>query len=100
MEHFCTVDDIKVKTFLTPDEAYKIALEYHEDNKLIGKIPEDMMIGMYLDEKNHITNDITWMVRSVLEKNTFEGMNEITLVISDDKKIVCCVLDHNGIPMG
>ena len=55
--------------------------------------------AIYLDEKNHITKKVTWMVRVVLEENPFEGMDEITIMISDNDKKVCCVLDHNGIPL-
>lgn len=99
MEHFCKVNEIKINTILLPEEVYTIAKEFHAKNKLSGIIPINIEDAIYLDEKNHITGKATWMVRSVLEDNPFEGMNEITILISDDNKIVCCVLDHNGIPM-
>lgn len=99
MEHFCKVDDIKVKTILSPEDAYNIAREYHAKNHLIGTVPDNINRAMYLDERNHVTKDIAWMVRAILKDNPFEGMDEITIVVSDSNKEVYCVLDHNGIPM-
>lgn len=99
MRHFCELNDIKVKTILIPEEVYKIAKQFHTENHLIGRIPSNMNDAIYLDEMNHITKDVTWMVRSILEENPFEGMDEITIMISDRNKKVCYVLDHNGIPM-
>lgn len=64
-----------------------------------GMIPKDISEAVYLDENNHITKGITWMIRSKLEKNIFEGMDELTIMVSDDDGQVCNVLDHNGIPI-
>ena len=99
LEHFCKISDIRIDTILQPIEVYEIATRYHAKNHLMGNIPFDFNDAIYLDEKNHITNDITWMVRIILERNSFEGMNEMTIVISDRSKKVYCVLDHNGIPI-
>lgn len=99
MEHFCKLNDIKINTFLLPEEVYAIAKEFHTEKELLGEIPCDMEEAIYLDEKNHITKNITWMVRAVLEENPFEGMDEITIMVSDSDKKVCGVLDHNGIPL-
>lgn len=32
-------------------------------------------------------------------ENPFEGMEELTIMITDNDGHVCCVLDHNGIPI-
>ena len=99
MNHFCILCDIKIKTIMLPREVYKLAKKFHKENNLIGRIPNTLDEAIYLDERNHITKDVTWMVRAVLAENQFEGMDEITIMISDIDKKVCYVLDHNGIPM-
>lgn len=90
---------MEINTILSAEEAYCIAKEYHKLNNIDGLIPEDINKAVYLDESNHITNAITWMIRSFLEENDFEGMDEITIMVLDDSKKVFNILDHNGIPI-
>lgn len=99
MNHFCRIENIKIHTILTAKEAYHIAKEYHKLYNIDGLIPEDINKAVYLDENNHITNEVTWMIRSYLEENTLEGMDELTIMVSDSSKQVSHVLDHNGIPV-
>lgn len=99
MNHFCRLKDITVKTKLTAQEAYNIAVIYQKTHEIAGLISSDINEAIYLDEMNHITKGITWMIRSKLEENSFEGMDEFTIMVSDDSKQVSHVLDHNGIPM-
>jgi len=99
MNHFCKIDEIEVKTNISAKEAYDIAVEYHEKYKISGKIPKNLNAAVYLDENNHITHEVTWMIRSKLGENPFEGMDELTIMVLDSKEEVCNVLDHNGIPI-
>ena len=84
MNHFCRIQEIKVDTKLSAEEAYNIAKKYHKIQNIDGIIPRDINEAVYLDENNHITRGITWMIHSKLEQNTFEGMEELTIMVSDD----------------
>ena len=97
MNHFCKIEDIRISTRLTAEQAYDIAIRYHKANNIGGKIPDDINKAVYLDECNHITKKITWMVCSEFEENTFEGMDGFTIMVSDNDGQVCDILDHNGI---
>ena len=99
MNHFCRIGEVEVDTKLSAEEVYNIAKKYHRMQNIDGMIPKDINEAVYLDENNHITKGITWMIRSKLEKNTFEGMDELTIMVSDDDGQVCNVLDYNGIPI-
>lgn len=99
MNHFCRIGEIKVGTKLSAEEAYNIAKKYHRMKNIDGMIPKDICEAVYLDEYNHITKTLTWMIRSKLERNTFEGMDELTIMVSDCDGQVCNVLDYNGMPV-
>ena len=83
---------------MTPEEAYEIAKEFHRIDNMEGEIPSDINKAMYLDEENHITEEVTWMIRVKLPDNPFEGMDELTIMVSDSRKKVCQVLDDKGSP--
>lgn len=99
MNHFVKVRDVKINTKLSAEDAYNTAKKYQELNGIGGTIPKNIEEAVYLDERNYITNGITWMIRSKLEPNTFEGMDELTIVVLDECDQVYSVLDHNGIPI-
>lgn len=99
MNHYCKIEDIKIRTKLSAKQAYDIAKRYHREHHIDGEISDDMNQAIYLDECNHITDGITWMVRSKFKENTFEGMDKLTIMVSDNDGQVCNVLDHNGIPI-
>lgn len=91
------IDDVKINTFLTVAEAYAIAQKFHQENGVSGTIPSSLYNAVYLDECHFLTKEVTWMVCSKLEKNTFEGMDRFTIMILDKSKKVFGVLDHNDI---
>lgn len=99
MNHFCKIKEIKINTKLSAKQAYDTAKQYQATYDIGGTIPEDLNQAVYLDEKNHITKNITWMIRSMLEENTFEGMDELTIMVLDENNQVYSVLDCNGIPI-
>lgn len=99
MNHFCKIEEIKIDTKLSAKQAYDTAKQYQATHDIGGIIPEDLNEAVYLDEKNHITKSVTWMIRSKLEENTFEGMDELTIMVLDEGNQVYYVLDCNGIPI-
>ena len=72
MNHFCRIGEVKVDTKLSAEEVYNIAKKYHRMQNIDGMIPKDINEAVYLDENNHITKGITWMIRSKLISNEKE----------------------------
>lgn len=95
-KHFCKVTDIRIKTNLSAIDALEIAEKYHEKYKIPGEIDLTTMKSIFFDEEFYMLSEPAWIVKSKLEQNTFEGMDFFYLVVSDNKRIVEYVLDHNG----
>lgn len=86
-----------MKTNITAEEALKIAQKYKEKYKVPGIINSDINDSVKLYESFFNINGLTWLVISKLKDNCYEGSDDFTIVISDEKSEVEFILDNNGI---
>lgn len=98
INHWCRISEIKIKTQLSPIEAFNIAKNYQKLYSLPGEISSDISHMVFLNEKEYYTLEPAWNIVLKLPKDEFEGSNDITFVVSDIQRKVLYVLDHNGIP--
>lgn len=98
INHWCRISEIKIKTQLSPIEAFNIARNYQKLYNLPGKISSDIAHMVFLNEKEYSTLEPAWNIVLELPKDEFEGSDDITIVVSDIQREVLYVLDHNGIP--
>ena len=87
-----------MKTSLAKEEAYEIGLEYKNKYNLVGEI-KDINKSVILYEGFYKVDGPAWLVVLTLPTNSFEGMEENTIVISDIKGEVEYLMDHNGNPV-
>lgn len=86
-----------MKTNITANEALKVAQKYHERYKIPGIISDDINNSVQFYESFCNVKGFVWLVLSALKDNCYEGSDEFTIVISDEKSEVEFVLDNNGI---
>lgn len=86
-----------MKTNITANEALKVAQKYHKKYKIPGIISEDINNSVQFYESFFNVKGFVWLVLSDLKDNCYEGSDEFTIVISDEKSEVEFVLDNNGI---
>ncbi|MEI4803209.1 hypothetical protein WAZ07_18310 [Bacillus sp. FJAT-51639] len=86
-----------MKTTITASEALKIAQKYQASYKIPGVISDDTNKSVKFYESFYNVKGFAWLVLSDLEDNYYEGSDEFTIVISDEKLDVEFVLDNNGI---
>ena len=86
-----------MKTNITANEALKVAQKYHARYKIPGIISDDINNSVHFYESFFYVKGLVWVVLSDLKDNCYEGSDEFTIVISDEKAEVEFVLDNNGI---
>lgn len=86
-----------MKTNIIAVEALKIAQKYKEKYKVPGVISDDTNKSVEFYEGFYRVKGFAWLVLSYLKDNCYEGSDEFTIVISDEKAEVEYVLDQNGI---
>lgn len=86
-----------MKSNITDNEALKIAQKYKERYKIPGVISNDIINSVKFYESFYNVKGSAWLVLSDLEDNYYEGSEEFTIVISDEKSEVEFVIDNNGI---
>lgn len=86
-----------MKTNITASEALKIAQKYKEKYKIPGVISDEINKSVKFYESFYDVQGFAWLVLSELKDNCYEGSDEFTIVISDEKSRVEFVMDNNGI---
>jgi hypothetical protein len=86
-----------MKTNITASRALKIAQEYKEKYKVPGVINNDIDKSVKFYDSFYEVKGFVWVVLSDLQPNCYEGSDEFTVVISDEKAEVEFVMDNNGI---
>lgn len=90
--------DEEFNTVLTAKQAWKIAKDYQEKYNLSGSIHDDFTKSVMLYQGFPLIKGYAWLVTAELPPNSFEGLTEMTYVISDCKGTVNHTLDHHGTP--
>lgn len=86
-----------METNITANEALKIARKYKIRYKIPGTINDDINKSVKFYKSFFNVKGFAWLVLSDLKDNCYEGSDEFTIVISDEKSEVEFVLDNNGI---
>ncbi|MWJ29729.1 MULTISPECIES: hypothetical protein [Saccharibacillus] len=86
------------KTKVTATQAIQIAKDYQKKHDIHGFIHEDVERSVRFYSSFYRIKGNAWLVLADVTPKTYEGEDEITFVICDEKGIVDHVLDHNGIP--
>lgn len=102
--HYRKTNEITIDFLLKPEEAIKIAKEYHKREKMEGvvniNLDSILFDEAYTFKINNNEDDIrsVWRIQVDLPPNDFL-MEDYTLIVSDKDKKVLGVIDPNGHPI-